>query len=117
MAVADGVLANPTAAVRGGTFADMVQDSPQPIPEVVVPFRAPKLVYGDLCVVFSKEEIENSIAPFRFSLVLKFLRQHPSLDEAIVVIQEGSSSGSKENLEMVNVGNMEMGPSEKKKTM
>lgn len=58
----------------------MVSDFPQSISEVAVPFRAPTSVDGAICVLFSKKEIEQSVVPFKFSLVLKFLRQRPSLD-------------------------------------
>lgn len=42
---------------------------------------------GEVCVLFSKDEIVQSTFPFRFSLVLKFLRQHPSLDAVRAFIQ------------------------------
>lgn len=69
------------------SFAYMILDTPQPILEVVVPFRAPKIVDGEVCVMFSKKEIENSALPFRYSIVLKFLRQRPSLDAIRVFIR------------------------------
>ncbi|XP_042980144.1 uncharacterized protein LOC122310314 [Carya illinoinensis] len=45
MAVAEGISA--TTPVRLRSFAELVQDSPQPLPEVLVPFRAPKSVDGE----------------------------------------------------------------------
>lgn len=58
----------------------MISIKPQPIPEVVVLFRLPKFVDGEFCVQFSKEEIEISMVPFRFAMVMKLLRQGPSFD-------------------------------------
>jgi hypothetical protein len=52
----------------------------------VVPFRNPKVVDGEICVQFTKEEIERSAAPFRFAMVMKFLKQRPSLDQIRVFI-------------------------------
>lgn len=73
--------AAPVVASQQRTFADLLLDSPQPIPEVVVPFRGPKIVDGDVCILFSNEEIENLALPFRFSIVLhEFMRQRPSLN-------------------------------------
>ncbi|XP_042944611.1 uncharacterized protein LOC122278495 [Carya illinoinensis] len=66
--------------VRSRTFVDLVSAAPQPIPAFDVPFRAPKVVDGELCFLFSKDEIRKSAEPFWFSLVLKFLRRRPSLD-------------------------------------
>ncbi|XP_041027001.1 uncharacterized protein LOC121267217 [Juglans microcarpa x Juglans regia] len=72
------------AADGGGTcwpsFADLVAAVPQPIPEMVLPPRAPKMVDGEIYFQFSKEEIERSAESFRYSVVLKFLKQRPSLD-------------------------------------
>ncbi|KAF5482094.1 hypothetical protein F2P56_002688 [Juglans regia] len=48
-------------ASRQRSFADMVAHTPQSLPEVEIP-------------------IDRSAAPFKFSIVLKFLRQRPSLD-------------------------------------
>ncbi|XP_041004157.1 uncharacterized protein LOC121249521 [Juglans microcarpa x Juglans regia] len=48
--------------------------------EFEVPFRAPKIIEGELCFLFSKDEIKKSAEPFRFSSVLKFLKRRPSLD-------------------------------------
>ncbi|XP_042944787.1 uncharacterized protein LOC122278668 [Carya illinoinensis] len=78
MAVAEGILV--TAPARPRSFAELVQASPQPLPEVLVPFWAPKSVDGEVCVLFNKDEIDKSAAPFRFSIVLKFLHQRSSLD-------------------------------------
>ncbi|XP_042973206.1 uncharacterized protein LOC122305010 [Carya illinoinensis] len=80
MAAADGLQANSAIVTRLKSFADMVLESPQPIPEVVVPFRSHKTIDGEVCVVFSKDELDRLAIPFQFSLVLKFLRQRPSLD-------------------------------------
>ncbi|XP_042983245.1 uncharacterized protein LOC122312650 [Carya illinoinensis] len=67
-------------AGKARTFADLVSAVPQPLPEVHLPMRPPKIIDGQVCFMFSKEEMAASAAPFRFSLVLKFLRQRPSLD-------------------------------------
>ncbi|KAF5459762.1 hypothetical protein F2P56_019682, partial [Juglans regia] len=40
----------------------------------------PKCVEGEFFVQFTKEELDRSAVPFRFSMVLEFLRQRPSLD-------------------------------------
>lgn len=53
---------------------------PQLLPEMEVPFLPLKLIDGELCFTFSAEEIEKIAQPFRFSMVLKFLRQRPPLD-------------------------------------
>ncbi|XP_035545051.1 uncharacterized protein LOC118348161 [Juglans regia] len=45
-----------------------------------VSHRGLKYVDGEICFQFSKEEIARSAEPFRFSIVLKFLKQRPSLD-------------------------------------
>lgn len=74
MAIANGPQVITATAPCMRTFADMVLDSSQPLPEVVVPFRSHKTVDGEVCVVFSKEEIDQLALPFQFSLVLKFLR-------------------------------------------
>lgn len=36
------------------TFVEMMSIIPQPNLEVVIPFRPPKVVKGDLCVVFER---------------------------------------------------------------
>ncbi|XP_040987651.1 uncharacterized protein LOC121235368 [Juglans microcarpa x Juglans regia] len=54
--------------------------NPEAIPEVNIPLRQPRHVEGEVFVQFTKEELDRSAVPFRFSLVLKFLRQRPSLD-------------------------------------
>lgn len=69
-----------TMVPLGCSFMDLILVTPQPLPKVVVSFRAPKVVDGEVCALFSKEEIVNSTMPFRFSIFLKFLRQKPSLD-------------------------------------
>ncbi|XP_035546258.1 uncharacterized protein LOC118348509 [Juglans regia] len=61
------------------TFADVFA-APQPLPEVEVVLRPPKIIEGEICFIFSAEETEATARPFRFSIVLKFLRQRPSLD-------------------------------------
>lgn len=78
MVAADGPQANSMSTPRLRTFADMVLDSPQPIPEVAVPFRPHKNMEDEVCVVFSKDELDQLALPFQFSLVSKFLRQRPS---------------------------------------
>lgn len=50
------------------------------MPEIAVPFRQPKIIDGEVCFMFSIEEVERTAEPFRFSMVLKFSRQRPSLD-------------------------------------
>ncbi|XP_042954613.1 uncharacterized protein LOC122291029 [Carya illinoinensis] len=78
MIVAKGPLVMVPPRLR--SFAELVQDSPQPIPEVLVPFQAPKTADGEVCILFTKDEIDKSAFPFWLSIVLKFLRQRPSLD-------------------------------------
>lgn len=58
----------------------MVLESPQSLQEVVVPSRSHKMLEGEVCVVFSKDEIDRSVYPFQFSSMLKFLRERPLLD-------------------------------------
>ncbi|XP_041009290.1 uncharacterized protein LOC121253324 [Juglans microcarpa x Juglans regia] len=58
----------------------MVTQSPQLIPEVEIMLRPLKVFDGVPYVSFTKEEIERSAQPFKFSLVMKFMRQRPSLD-------------------------------------
>lgn len=48
--------------------------------EMVLPSRLPKVLDGEVYFQFSREEIIKSAEPFRFSVVLKFLKQRPSLD-------------------------------------
>ncbi|XP_042978785.1 uncharacterized protein LOC122309374 [Carya illinoinensis] len=71
-------------AIKGGSsqpsFADLVAAVPQPIPEMVLAPRIPKLVDGEVFFQFTKEEIARSTKLCRFSVVLKFLKQRPSLD-------------------------------------
>ncbi|KAF5468924.1 hypothetical protein F2P56_013032 [Juglans regia] len=62
------------------TLADIVSDRPLPMPEVIVPMREAKLIEGELCFVFNKEEINRTATPFRFSVVLSFQRHRLSLD-------------------------------------
>ncbi|KAG2665071.1 hypothetical protein I3760_16G112800 [Carya illinoinensis] len=77
------------AAVRGfdgpmlaanRSFAELVSAAPQPFPDVQLPPRVHKTIDGEVYFLFSKEEMLKSAEPFRFSLVLKFLRQRPLLD-------------------------------------
>ncbi|XP_042958095.1 uncharacterized protein LOC122293630 [Carya illinoinensis] len=72
------------AAIEGGTsrpsFANLEAAVPQPIPEMVLAPRIPKIVDGEVFFQFTKEEIARLAEPFRFSIVLKFLKQRPSLD-------------------------------------
>ncbi|XP_035549697.1 uncharacterized protein LOC118349401 [Juglans regia] len=72
------------AAGEGGTgrpsFADLVSAVPQPIPEMVLAPRIPKVLDGEVYFQFTKEEIARSAEPFRYSVVLKFLKNRPSLD-------------------------------------
>lgn len=79
--VVTGALGGPMSSVSyGRSFIDMVAQSPQPLPEVMIPLHTPKMVDGDLCMVFSKEEIALSAQPFKFSMVMKFLQRRPYLD-------------------------------------
>ncbi|GLT54592.1 hypothetical protein SLA2020_277800 [Shorea laevis] len=80
MAAAGGSKGPPTMAGRTRSFAELVSAPPQPIPEVVVPLRSPQIVDGEVCVQFSRDELERSAAPFRFAMVMKFLKHRPSLD-------------------------------------
>lgn len=71
------------AVANGGTgqsFADLVAAVPQPIPEMVLAHRPPKMVDEEVYFLFSSEELAQSAEDFRFSIVLKFLMQHPSLN-------------------------------------
>ncbi|XP_042962358.1 uncharacterized protein LOC122296621 [Carya illinoinensis] len=77
MAAVDG---QPPMAGLPRSFADLVSIVPQPLPEVTVPFRQPKYVDGEVFFSFSSEELVKTAEPFRFSMVVKFLRQRPSLD-------------------------------------
>lgn len=61
-------------------FADLVAAALQLFPEMDVAFRPPKIIDGELCFTFSAKEIQRASSPFHFSMVLKFLRQRPSLD-------------------------------------
>jgi hypothetical protein len=86
MAAAGGSKGPPTVAGRTRSFAELVSVPPQPIPKVVIPFRAPQIVDGEACVQFSREEIEKSAVPFWFAMVMKFLKQRPSLDRICAFI-------------------------------
>ncbi|XP_042958231.1 uncharacterized protein LOC122293850 [Carya illinoinensis] len=77
MAAPDGP---PPMAAPARSFADLISAVPQPLPEMEVPFHQPKTIDGELVFTFSVEEIEKLAQPFLFSIVLKFLRQRPSLD-------------------------------------
>lgn len=52
----------------------------QPVPRIDLPIRDPKFNDGEMFFMFSKAEISKSAEPFRFSVVIKFLRKRPSLD-------------------------------------
>lgn len=79
--VADGALPGPSAWVgRQRSFADMVANTQELLLEIDVPFRPAKIIDREFCILFSKEEVDKSADPFRFLMVLKFLRQRPSLD-------------------------------------
>ncbi|XP_042964725.1 uncharacterized protein LOC122298948 [Carya illinoinensis] len=69
----------PVPATKAKSFADLVMAVPQPLPKVNLPMR-PLIIDGQVCYMFSKEEMALSAAPFKYSLVLKFLRQRPTLD-------------------------------------
>ena len=77
MATVRGIDGPMLAANR--SFADLVSATSHPIPDVQLPPRAHKIMDGEVYFLFSKEEIVKSAEPFRFSLVLKFLRQRPLL--------------------------------------
>lgn len=87
MATVEAPLANAMTVNHSHSFMDLVLDTPQPILKVVISFRTPKVEDGEVCVVFSKEEVENSAMLFKYSIVLKFLRQRPSLDAIIAFIR------------------------------
>ncbi|KAF5472547.1 hypothetical protein F2P56_009258 [Juglans regia] len=76
------------------SFAEMAVAAPQPLPEISVAHRVPKVMDGEIFFQFSKEEINRSAEPFRFSIVIKFLRQRPSLDaiRAFIANRWGLSS-------------------------
>lgn len=81
MAAALAPPGGPMPVTKAKLFVDLVMTVPQPIPEVInLPMRPPKVIDGQVCFMFSKEEIALSATPFRYSLVLKFLRQRPALD-------------------------------------
>ncbi|XP_042974579.1 uncharacterized protein LOC122306211 [Carya illinoinensis] len=82
---ADGVLQPPAGPHR--SFADLVSAVPQPLPEMEVAFRPPKIVDGEIIFHFSAEEIERTATPFQYSMVIKFLRPRPSLDDIRVFIR------------------------------
>lgn len=80
MDAAEGPSGSSVLARRLQTFAYMVAQSPQPLPMVDVPLRPAKVIASEHCVLFSKEEIDQFAVPFKFSMVLKFLQQRPTLD-------------------------------------
>lgn len=61
-------------------FMDVVAAKPQFLPGVDLPLCEPRFQDGTMFFLFSKIEIQQSAEPFRFSVVLKFLRRRPSLD-------------------------------------
>lgn len=71
----------PPLAGNHKTFADLVSTVPQPLPEMEVVFRPPKIVDGEIVFHFSAEEIDRTAMPFRYSMVIKFLCKRPSLDD------------------------------------
>ncbi|KAG2721043.1 hypothetical protein I3760_02G063000 [Carya illinoinensis] len=77
----------PMLAANSCSFADLVSAVPHPIPDVHLAPKAHKTMDGEVYFLFSKEEIVKSAEPFRFSLVLKFLRQRPSLDAIRIFIK------------------------------
>ncbi|KAG2674330.1 hypothetical protein I3760_13G128500 [Carya illinoinensis] len=76
----------PMPAANSCSFVDLISVVPHPIPDVHLAPRAHKTMEGEVYFLFSKEEIVKSAKPFRFSLVLKFLRQRPSLDAIRIFI-------------------------------
>ncbi|KAF5446731.1 hypothetical protein F2P56_032334 [Juglans regia] len=78
----------PATVGQPRSYADLVYAAPQPLPEMEVALRPPKVVDGEICFMFSVEEIERTALPFRYSLVLKFLRQRPSLDAIRAFIRQ-----------------------------
>ncbi|XP_035542965.1 uncharacterized protein LOC118346064 [Juglans regia] len=72
------------AAEDGGTgrpsFTNLVAVVPQPILEMVLAPGPLKMVEGEVYFQFTKEEIARSAEPFRYSVVLKFLKNRPLLD-------------------------------------
>ncbi|KAF5466244.1 hypothetical protein F2P56_016189 [Juglans regia] len=74
------IAGSPPLAAPPRSFSDLVSAVPQPLPEMEVPFRYPKTIDGEMVFTFTAEEIEKTAQPFRYSIVLKFLRQRPSLD-------------------------------------
>lgn len=80
MATAGPPQGNPAPPVRPGTFVDLLSQTSLPLLEVDIPSRPSKTIDGELCVMFSPDEIQNFTRPFVFSLMTKFLQQRPSLD-------------------------------------
>ncbi|KAG6707861.1 hypothetical protein I3842_06G053400 [Carya illinoinensis] len=68
-------------------FADLVENRPQSLPEMDLPIREPRFTEGEMFFFFSKAEIRQSAEPFRFSVVLKFLRRRPYLDHVRAFIK------------------------------
>lgn len=67
-------------AGRPRSFANLVSQTPQASPEVVVLFRHLQIMDGEVFLQFSKEELHKTTEPFKFSIIMKFLWQRPSLD-------------------------------------
>lgn len=65
---------------RGRSFVDLVVERPQVLLEVDIPLKEPRFCEGEMFFLFSKAEIKQSVEPFRYAVVLKFLRRRPSLD-------------------------------------
>lgn len=72
--------APPSSAGHPQSFSDLAVAVPQLLPEMEVPFCYPKTIHGKIYFSFTVEELEKTAEPFRYSLVLKFLWQRPSLD-------------------------------------
>lgn len=62
-------------------YVDIVVNRPQPLPEMEIPLREPNIsAEGEMFFLFSKTEILKFAEPFRYAVVVKFLRRRPSLD-------------------------------------
>lgn len=80
MAATEGPSGSLVSAGRTQSFADMVAQSPQPLSMVEVPFQLTKIIASEYCVIFSKEEVDQLATPFKYSMVMKFIRKRPMLD-------------------------------------
>lgn len=70
------------ADANGGRrlYVGLVSTMLKPVPNLSVLLHALKTIDGELYFQFSKEEISCLEESFKFSIVLKFLKQRPSLD-------------------------------------